>query len=370
MGVMLTTAALFVILSAFSGLRSFNLSLIDKTDPDLRIFPRQGKYFVYSDTVKKIVKQNENISSVSKVVEEKALLRYKDKQAVVLVRGVDTLYQTILNPADVLLTGEWPEKNLPEILVGQQLANKLSLNVFDPSEPVFVMIPSIKKKMGFNSQLITKPFIVSGIFHITPETEKKYVYMPLDVWQNILSLNNEKVSFLDIKLKNSGEIQTVKTYLKNHLPENLAVMDRLEMNRTVLKMLNLENLVTYVIGLLFLIISAFNIVGSIIILILKKKKDRFVFSALGLDLSSVKKIFFLYGNLLIFLSGMAGLVLGIIIVWAQKKFELVNVPGTFLVYPVEFRLKNFLIVIITLLLVSLVSSWLASYMVKEIKEKV
>ena len=121
-GVALTTAALLIVLSAFSGLRSFNLSLIDKTDPDLRILPATGKFFTYSDSIAQIISTTEGIRSAAPVLEEKALLRNEDKQTIVLVRGVDSLYENIIRPEEILLEGSWPEGDYPVMAVGEMTA--------------------------------------------------------------------------------------------------------------------------------------------------------------------------------------------------------------------------------------------------------
>ncbi len=370
LGVALTTAALFVVLSAFSGLRTFNVSLIDRTDPDLRILPRTGKFFVLSDSVRQVIAQTSGIRTWAPVLEEKALLRVSGKQSIVLVRGVDSLYEKIVRPEEILLAGAWIDPDYDDMVVGQAMAGKLSIFVDDIDEPVYIVIPSRKRSGFFKENLVTKPFIVSGIYLLTPDTEKKYVYVSLESWRKMLQTGLQTVSFVDIELNNGSRIDRVKAELLKHLPHNLTVKDKLELNRSILKMLNLENAVTYIVGLLFLIIAVFNIVGSIIILILKKKKDRFVLSALGMDLSDVRRVFFYYGTFLILMSGTVGLVLGNLLVFLQKKFGWIYVPGTYMVYPVEFRWSNYLLVSLSLIFIAVLSSFLASRAVKEIKEKV
>jgi len=369
-GVAMTTAALFVILSAFAGLRSFNLSLIDKTDPDLRIVPASGKFFEYNDSIRRIIYQTEDIRVAAPVLEEKALLRAGGKQTIVLVRGVDSTYTGILNPDEILLTGQWLSEGYPYMVAGQMLADKLSLYVNNVENPVYVVIPAKSSGTFFKENLITRPFVISGVYQLTPDVEKKYVYVPADQWRQILQTGPQMVSFLDLTVQEPENIKSVKEKLNRALPSYLKIKDKLELNEALLKMLNLENAFTYLMGLLFLIIAVFNIVGSIIILILKKKKDRFVLSALGMDISDIRKIFFHYGTLLILLSGGIGLVLGTLLVYLQKHFGWINVPGTYLVYPVEFKLINYLIVAGSLILIALISSYLASRAVKEIKEKV
>jgi len=194
--------------------------------------------------------------------------------------------------------------------------------------------------------------------------ENKYVYVPLDTWQNMLGLNRNRISFVDIRIDENTSREKAKEYLQSALPPHLTVKDRLELNRAVLKMLNIENIFSYLTGFLFLTIAVFNVVGSIIILILKKKKDRFVMRALGLGLPQIRIIFFYYGNYLILGAGVAGILLGIIIVWIQQKTGWVKVPGTYLAYPVEIKWLNLGIVAVTVVFLSITASALAAKAVK------
>ncbi|NPA46335.1 MAG: hypothetical protein GXO24_03880, partial [Chlorobi bacterium] len=133
-GILLTVAALFIILSAFSGLRSFNLSLIEKTDPDLRILPAKGKYLGFNDSLTAIIRQTPGLDAYAPVVEEKALLRYRGKQTIVWVRGVDSSYTHILPPRNVSFRGEWPLEG-QTMAAGQTLAYRLGLTPGDAEYP-------------------------------------------------------------------------------------------------------------------------------------------------------------------------------------------------------------------------------------------
>jgi len=368
-GVMLTVAALFVILSAFSGLREFNLSLIDKTAPDLRILPAKKKFFSFDQNFRRLLDSLPSVMQAAPVVEEKALLRFEGKQDIIFIRGVDTGYVHILNPERILVSGRWPGPGEAALVAGQSMAAKLSLPVNDPFRPVEIIIPSRKTGLPGMTGLQTRPVVVAGIYQLTPDTEKKYAYMPADLWREMLMLSPEEVSYIDLRLEKGADVHRIKHLLQQQLGERFRIADKTELNRSILKMLNTENLFTYITGLLFLIIAVFNIVGSIVILILKKKQDRFVLGALGMSLKRIRKIFFLYGNMLILISGAIGLVLGIIIVGIQQQTGWIKVPGTYLPYPVRYRWGNLILVILTVLFLSVTASWLASKAVKEIKEK-
>jgi len=363
-GVFITTAALFIVLSAFSGLRTFNIGLINKTDPDLRILPRKGKVLKFDGHLKKLLTES-GIEHYAPVAEDKVLLRAGDKQSVVFLRGVDSTYYAVMHPDSVLIAGTWFEDDLPELTAGENLARRLSLSYGNPDKPVQLLAPKGNGVTGIGFS--AEHFFVTGLYRVTTDFEDKYVYAPLNRVRRLLHMPADKVSFVDIRLDKNTDLSAVKKRLAGMLPANVQVKDKFELNRTMFRMLNSENLITYFVGTLILIIAIFNIVGSLIILILKKKKDRFVLWTVGLDSASVRKIFFYYGQMLIALSGFSGLLLGLLAIWLQKKYGFLLVPGTGLVYPVEIRWVNILGVALTVILLAVAGAYLGSYPAKKIE---
>jgi lipoprotein-releasing system permease protein len=322
----------------------------------------------FTSGLQSLLNEYEPVEAYAGVVQEKVLLRYDNKQEIVLVRGVDTAYSRIVSPGEVMIFGDWPRGDNPLMAMGQSLASKLSVSLNDYENPVYLILPG-KLSAFQGASLISRPFLVSGIYRMTPEIEKKYVFIPLSEALRLLKLPPGKISFVDVRLRNEEELSRTKEYLKQKLPAGLRIKDKYELNKSVFKMLNMENLITYTVGVLFLVISIFNIVGSIIILVLNKKRDRFVLKALGLPLDKVRAVFFRYGVMLIIISGIIGMVLGLILVTVQLYTGWIKIPGTNLVYPVRLEWKNFVAVLLTLVLIAVVSSRLAVFSVREIKEK-
>ncbi len=363
-GVMLTTAALFIVLSAFSGLKTFNLQLIDKTDPDLRIFPAMGKrIYVSSEKLNKI-HEIQGVKLIAPVIEEKVFVRYGDKQAIVLLRGVDDHYKQIMPPDSVLISGEWFDLSLHEVVIGNYLANKLSVVPGDLNTPFILIVPRVSGRKWTTGNFRSMNTVVSGIYFTTSDFEKKYIFSSRALVSKLLGIKGTEYSFIDVLLEHHANEKQVRSAIKKIFPE-VMIKDKKELNKALFKMLNTENIATYFVGTLILIISVFNIIGAIVILILRKEKDRFVLSGMGMETNKIRKIFFEYGMGLILLSGMIGLILGILIVFIQKKFGLLVVPGTQLVYPVEITIKNLLAVIFTLIFLATLSSYLASRVAKK-----
>jgi len=355
-GVMFTTAALFVILSAFSGLRSFNIGLINKTDPDLRILPASGKYLTYSDSILQRIAVITGSVPIP-VLEEKVLARYGEKQTVVYMRGIAPTYIQIMHPDSVLIAGDWFDENLPEAVMGTELADKLSVSVGSLKNLLTLMAPAKTRISG--TAFRSSDFIVSGIYQVTPDFERKYIFVPLPEARKMFGFPDRKISFFDIRLKPGVDIKKIKKRLQTAFP-NWKIEDKMELNKIMFRMLNTENLVTYFVGTLILIIAVFNIIGTLIILIIGKKRDRFVFYAVGSTRQGIYRIFFYYGFLLILLSGLTGLLLGWLIVLSQKHYQWLTVPGTTLPYPVEITSGNFLVVLSTVFILAFTASALAA----------
>ncbi len=359
-GVFFTTAALFVVLSAFSGLKTFNINLINKTDPDIRIMPAKGKFFQLSDSLLLAIRKTEGVQSISPVLQEKVFIRYKDKQTIAYLRGIDSTYHHIMPPDSVLISGKWPSSQYPELLMGSALAHKLSVVTEDLTHPLYISVPSGGNKHWKGKYFHTMKGWVSGIYFTTSDFEKKYVFSPVSFARKLLKKKENQISFLDIKVKKGYDLQEVKKNLQKTLPGNFRIADKMMLNKALFKMLNTENLATYFVGTLILIIAVFNIIGAIIILIINKRKDRFILNSLGMNPGQIRKIFFHYGFMLIVLSGILGLLAGLILLFLQLKYGWITIPSTNLVYPMEFRWQNVFIVLLTLLALAAFSAFISS----------
>ncbi len=359
LGIVVTAAALIVVLSGFAGLRDFNLRLMDQTGPDLRIVPRQGKTLLLTDSLRRRLSASGDFKAVAPVIEEKVYVRYGDKQAVAYMRGIDSNYLHVINGDSILIAGRWPEPDFPGMVMGNALAEKLSVSLNDFSRPVELMIP-VTGRSWTSASFRKNDFMLTGIYQNTLDQELKYLYVPAPFARQLLHKEPGRVSYVDLELNRKQDLERVKQKWAGRLPPGWKLLDKYQMNRSLIKMLNSENLITYVVGTFIMIIALFNIVGTIIMMILYKKRDRYILSALGMAPGQIRRIFFHYGWMMIMAGGMAGLVLGILIVLMQLHFQWVKVPGTTLVYPVALRWTNVLLVWATVALLAWGAAWFAS----------
>ena len=363
LGIVITALALTVVLSGFSGLRRFNIDLMDNTGPDMRILPAGGKTFVWSPGLADSIARTGLFAVVAPVVEEKVYLRYGNKQTVAVMRGVDSTYRPVIMADSILVDGDWPRDDWAAVAMGNALANKLSVRLNDYKFPVVLMVPAPGSSPP-SGAFRRRSLLVSGIYQNTLDFENRYIFVPLPIARDLLGLKNNEVSYVDLELAPGVTLTMAGPRLQALLPSGLMLTDKYRMNRSLFKMLNSENLITYLVGAFIMLIAVFNVTGAIIILILYKKRDRFILSVLGMTPDRIRGIFFRYGFRLVMLSGLTGLVLGLIVVGLQKYFGWVKVPGTSLVYPVEIRLTNILIVLATVTLLAWVSARFASRFAK------
>ncbi len=361
-GVMMVAAAFIIVLSGFSGIRTFNLDLIKLTDPELKIIPKQGKTFIFSDRLEQILKNEKNISSFSKVIEEKVFITYNEKQKIAKIKGVDTNYYKVIPLDSALFAGHLPQSNSNELLMGVSLANELSFVLSGNSfETIQLMVPKPGKglitdpRKAFHS----KYFIPVGIYQTTSDHDRTYLYTDLSATQSLLHYKPRQISAVEIKLLSPMLVEQVQNNLQKKLHKDFVVKNRKEQNRLIYKMLNTENLMVYFIFALILLLALFNIIGTIIMIIIDKKEHIQTLRVLGLQLSEIKKIFMLQGFLMIFLSGLIGLFFGLILIFVQMKTPFLYIPQTNMPYPVEIHITNIFWVICTLFFMGGISTYIA-----------
>jgi len=206
--------------------------------------------------------------------------------------------------------------------------------------------------------------MASGIYHVNEELNSKYVFTPFNLAKKLLSLSEDEVSAIEIKLTPLADERVVTSSIQNILNQELVFKNRIQQNDALYKMLNTENLAVYLIFTLVLIIALFNVVGSIIMMILDKKQNLKTLFNLGATISEIRKIFFMQGVLMTLLGGILGILLGVIIVMLQMQFNLVMITNS-LPYPVKLDVVNVLVVFITITILGILASKIASGRVNE-----
>ena len=366
LGIVVGAMALFVVLSVFSGLVDFSLSFSNTIDPDFKAISATGKSFLISNDQENQLQKIKGIRSYSKVVEERVLFVFKEKEQVAVLKGVDSTFTQVSTVKKSLFAGQWLKEKTAQVVVGYGIAQKLSLGLYDYNNAFEVFVPKAgsgtieNPNDAFNKSIL----IPIGVFAISEELDTKYVFSDLGLAQNLLGYQPNEVSALEIKFSQPTAENEVKTELEKIFKDKLILKNRTQLNDALYKMLNTENIAVYLIFTLVIIIALFNLIGALIMMILDKKSNLKTLYNLGVEVKNLRKIFLLQGTLLSGIGGIIGLVLGVIIVLIQQQFQLIMITPT-LAYPVVFSFQNVLIVFLTIFLLGFVASLIASSQVSK-----
>jgi lipoprotein-releasing system permease protein len=361
MGIIVGAMALFVVLSVFSGLKVFSLSFTNDIDPDLKISSTLGKSFFISPEQEAKIKKIEGLASYSKIIEERVLFTFDDKQEVTYLKGVDANFSIVNDIKKTLYTGQWVEPDTYQVVVGYGIAQKFSMGLLDFNKQLEVLVPKPGKGNIENAeQAFNKSEVVPvGIYAISEDLDSKYVFANLGLAQELLEYQPNQVSGIEIKEKVGADENAIIDKFQAIFKNKITVKNRAQLNASLYKMLNTENIVVYLIFTLVIIVALFNLIGALIMMILDKKGNLKTLFNLGIEIIDLRKIFLLQGTLLSVIGGLIGLAIGIAVVLLQQHFELIMLTPT-LAYPVVFSIENVMIVMGTIVTLGFIASLIAS----------
>ena len=360
-GIIVGAMALFVVLSVFSGLRDFSLSFSNDFDPDLKVGATLGKSFSISDIQENQIKKIDGVISASKIIEERVLFVFDGKEQVAYLKGIDSVFPKVNDISKIVFQGEWLEPNTSQVVIGNGISQKLSLGLMDFNNPFEVYVPKAGKGTIENPDQAFNKFNLApvGIYAISEELDDKYVFCELRLAQALLEFKPDQVSGIEIKMKPGADESNIRSQIGKIFPNKVTVKTRAQLNDSLYKMLNTENIAVYLIFTLVIVIALFNLVGALIMMILDKKGNLKTLYNLGTEMRHLRQIFLLQGTLLSVIGGIFGLILGIAIVLLQQQYNLIMITPN-LPYPVVFSVQNVLIVLATIVSLGFIASLIAS----------
>lgn len=363
-GVVLGAASLFIVLSGFAGLKDFTLQFSTIVDPDLRAEPSTGKSFILTeDEVKKL----QNISEIaffSKIIEEKAIVALDDKNYLATIKGVDKNFQNVTAIDSVIVQGGWLEPNTRQIVSGWGVSRNLSIGVSDFGKPVNIYVPKPGKGQitSIKSAYSSINAYNVGVFDVNETLNDNYVYAPIELMVYLLNYKPNQISNIEFSLTEGADIIEAINKIQSVLGDKVVLKNKEQLNSALYKMLNTENLAVYLIFTLVLIIALFNVIGSIIMMILDKKKNLNTLYNIGATLKDIRRIFFFQGSLMSVIGGVIGILIGLLLATNQlygPEFLKVYITPT-LPYPVTIKAINLLVVFITISVLGILASKIAS----------
>jgi lipoprotein-releasing system permease protein len=359
-GIMIGTMALIIVLSVFNGFEHVIVSLFNTFDPDIKITLVEGKTFHAGDLAADKIKRMNGIIRYTDVLEENALLRCNERQYFATIKGVSADYQQQSGLDSMIVEGGLilESKGQPFAVAGRGVAYYLGLNPQDLVHKLEIYVPrrganSIRPDQAFNSASL----FTSGIFAIQDDFDSKYVLLPLGFTRELLDYTDE-VTAVEIGLKKGTETEQIQKNLQKIVGPRFKVENRFQQQSTLYNLMKSEKLAVFFILGFILLIASFNVIGSLSMLIIEKKKDITILWSMGADSRLIRRIFLVEGLLVTTLGSVTGLLLGWIICWIQQHFGIVKLQvsgGSFLIdsYPVSMQLFDFVMVFLTVFFIGL-----------------
>lgn len=352
--------ALIVILSTFNGFENLATSLQESFQPDITILPRKGKYFELSDTMLHTIQRLEDVTHISKTIEDKIYIKYGNKDALASIKGVDSFFFKTNSIGNYLVAGDTLLENdeYSFAILGMGIAQKLNINLNNQFEQLELFSPKFEMNGLSLGDNFDRAYITpGGIFSIYQEYDDKYILVPISFMQYMKSVNENQITALEIKLKNNN---SSKREIQKIVGADFEVKTKLELNETFYRISQIEKMITFFILVFVLVILSFNFIGSLSMHIIEKENDIRTLYYMGCTRKSIFRLYLLYGTLQGMFGGIIGLIAGLALCIIQHFLGLVSLPGngTFVVqaYPVTIHFSDIIYIFIVLFLVSSVAS--------------
>ena len=364
-GVAVGTKALVVVLSVFNGVVHLILSLINPFNPDMEIRLKEGKVFSVEDLPLEELRNIPGIALYSEMLEETALITYRDKQHLVTMRGVSDDYIKITGLDTMLVAGQLvlEDGDADYLILGQGVEYVLAANLNDFLNPLNLYVPRRGRSTGLQpSQAFNASSnYASGVFGIQSEFDMEYILVPIRLARRLLNYENQATSLV-IGLEPGANTSRVQKELENLLGNDFQIRNRLQQQDFLYKVMRSEKWAIFLILSFILIIATFNVIGSLTMLIIEKQRDIRILHNMGAPQKPVRQIFLTEGVLITLGGALAGILFGGIISWLQMRFGIISIQaeGNFIIdaYPVHIKAIDFLLVAITVFGIGWLSSLL------------
>ena len=373
-GVTLGTMALIIVLSVFNGFQNLVISLFNSFNPDLMITVKEGKTFNTNALAEEQIRKIPGVLSLSEYIEENALVKYKDKQYIVTIRGVGESYSAMSGLDTMMVEGNFTlQKGTRDFaVVGNGVAYYLNASLDDYLNPISIYVPRRTSSFsgGFENAFNSEIIFPAGFFSVQQDFDSKYVILPLRFVKRLLEYDHE-ITGIDIWLAKGADRDKIHKEIIKIAGERFKVKNRFQQQEMLYKIMKSEKWAIFLILTLILFIATFNVIGSLSMLIIDKKHDIAVLQCLGASQPMVKTIFLAEGMMISFFGAVAGIILGGVVCKLQQIYGFVKLGSagsTFVVstYPVDMQILDFIFVFLTVVTIGLLAAWYPVYNIRKI----
>lgn len=363
-GICLCTAAMVMVLSVFNGFETLMQELFAKIDADIQLTPRNGKYLEYPIFQKDL--QQDFIQYHTPIFENRALVQYQDKQVMVVLRGVNNQYQLVSRYQEAVYDGKKQLNSageFPTVLLGAGVAYQLAANLEDKLHPLKLFT------ISENADLLTNPEAAlqqintfpAGYFSIQKEYDDQLVLAPLSVVHSLFQVDTSLATTIEIRLKPGINPLKAKLKLQQIIGSKAIARTSIEQHETIYLVMRNEKQIAFLVILLMLIIAAFNLVSSLTMTIISKKREIAVLQTVGANQIAIQKLFLCLGLLISGIGSLTGIGLGSTLVVLQDKYKLLKLNGgeTFLLdaFPATLQSLDLVQIMGTVIVITLIASY-------------
>lgn len=363
---MIATLALVCALSVYNGFNDLVSSLFSHFDPELKIIPKEGKVFDPEEKIIHQVRMLPEVDIACEVLQDNALIKYKERQDVGIIKGVDESFARLVPLDSVIIDGAFQlsDQVANYATLGIGLAAHLGINAGFVS-PLEIYVPKRDERVNMSNPAASfnREFaFITAVFRINqPVYDDHYMIIPLSVARKLLHYDKE-ISALELKLKPNASIAKVEAQIKAIVGDKYIVQNRFEQQESSFHMMQIEKWVTFLILCFILAIALFNIVGSLSMLMIEKKEDVRTLRNLGANNRQIRQIFLFEGWMISGFGALVGIVLGILLCMLQQHFGLLRLgdtAGAFIIeaYPVHVLPSDILMVLVTVLSIGFLAAW-------------
>jgi lipoprotein-releasing system permease protein len=364
LGVFVGSAALVIILSVFNGFEKVILSLYSNFTPELKIEPRFGKTFDPNITYFMQLHKDPRVFSYTQVLQEKALIMYSNKSFIGNIKGVSNDFLKNKQLDSTIQDGSFTlqSDSLNYAVIGGTVAGSLSVNINDPT-PLRIYAPNRSAMSSSDplNEFIVRNISPSGVFSIQQDFDDIAV-TPISFARELLN-EPVNVSSIEINCIKGTDVDAFQREIIDRAGNKYTVKNRIQQNTELYKTLNYERWFIFMILVFVLIIAIFNIIGSLTMLVIDKRKDIAVLSSLGAGKKLVQGIFFFEGMMISGIGCIVGMIVGLIFCLLQQKYGFIKMGAGMSVidaYPIELRIKDFGLVLLTVSFIAVIASWISS----------
>lgn len=362
-GIAISSMALIVVLSVYNGIGTLTQSLFNIFDPELKIEATEGKTFHLDDIAYNDIISLPTVSYASPIVEENMWITYKERNKIATVRGVADNYAAMTGIDTMLHLGRFELTNSQSnqyIVMGLGVYYELGINSYDAHTPVGIHIPKRNAAIGglsFERAFNSEYALTTGAFNIQDDFDRKYILANIDFVRQLMNYTSDEVSWIAINVLHPDDLSSTKAEIQRLLGKGYTVKDRFDQQPLYYKIFKSERMAIFLVAALIVLISTLNLISSLSLLIIDKRKDINTLKCMGANKHLIRTTFFTEGLLIALVGALSGMAAGFVVCLLQQEFGIIKMGENFVVssFPVAMRAVDFVAVFVLVSLLSLVA---------------